>query len=410
MRRGGKSWPAPVGGAVDDGYGPVADAFRANFAYRGDVGGAVAVYRHGVKVVDLWGGYRDRETRAPWRDDTVVTVFSTTKGVSAIAVAVAVSRDWLDYDARVADYWPDFAQAGKDTVTVRQLLSHQAGLAALDPSPTLADVADTERLSAMLAAARPAWPPGRYHGYHAVTLGWYESELIRHVDPAGRTLGRFFADEIARPLGLEMYIGLPDTVDRDRVAHVYGWHPVQTLLHLDTMVPRVTLALMNPRSLTSRAFMIPTDVAGLDAMANREEVRVVEIPASNGIGAASAIAALYGAAATADVRLGLTESALEALMAEPTLPTNGRKDKVMFIDTVYSLGFWKPFPAFQFGSTDRAFGTPGAGGSFGFADPDTGIGFAYVTNRLGFSPWSDPRELALRRALFETVLGGRAQS
>ena len=167
-----------------------------------------------------------------------------------------------------------------------KLLSHQAGLSALDPAPTLADVADTERLSAMLAAQSPAWPPGTRHGYHAVSLGWYESELIRRVDPAGRTLGRFFADEIAGPLGLDVYIGLPQVMDRDRVAHVYGWNPIQLLLHPNTMNPRATLALMNPRSLTARTFPMPSDVASLDGMANREEVRIVEIPASNGIASA----------------------------------------------------------------------------------------------------------------------------
>jgi CubicO group peptidase (beta-lactamase class C family) len=262
----------------------------------------------------------------------------------------------------------------------------------------------------MLAAQAPAWPPGTRHGYHAVTLGWYASELIRHVDPDRRTLGRFFADEMAEPLNLQIYIGLPQTVDRHRVARVYGWHPAQTLLHPKDMIPRVGLAMMNRRSLTARAFLMPSDVAGLDAMANLEQARVVEIPASNGIGDAASLARLYGAAATCAPESGLSPDVLDRLAAPAHIPSCGRRDAVLFVDTTYSLGFWKPFPEFRFGSSDRAFGTPGAGGSFAFADPETGVGFAYVMNRLGFSKWSDPRELALRQALFRDVLRARPQT
>src|SRR3954451_16686560 len=183
-----------VHGDVDDGYGKVADAFRRNLSSGDEVGAAVAVYRDGRKVVDLWGGYRDGVTRAPWEQDTIVNVFSTTKGVASLAVAVAASRGWLDYDAKVADYWPEFAQAGKGDITVRQLTSHQAGLPVIDPPLTLDDLADPTKISAKLAAQVPAWTPGTRHGYHAITLGWYEGELIRRADPEGRSLGQFFAE------------------------------------------------------------------------------------------------------------------------------------------------------------------------------------------------------------------------
>src|SRR3984957_14674791 len=187
--------PDLIGGDVDEGYGKVADAFRANFAAHREVGAAVAVYRNGVKVVDLWGGYRIGFRKTPWQQDTIVNMFSTTKGIASLAVTVAASRGLISYDAKVAEYWPEFAQAGKAEVTVRQLLSHQAGLPALDAPLRLADLTDLKKLSAALAAQAPAWLPGTRHGYHALTLGWYESELIRHADPAARTLGRFFADE-----------------------------------------------------------------------------------------------------------------------------------------------------------------------------------------------------------------------
>ena len=181
--------PGLIQGDVDDGYGPVADAFRRNFADRGEVGAACAVYRDGRKVVDLWGGYRDGRTRAPWLADTVVLVNSTTKGVATLALALAHSRGLLDFDERVATYWPQFAWRGKAEVTVRQLLSHQAGLPVVDVPLTVADLADLDLVAAALALQRPLWPPGSRQGYHFLSLGWYEGELLRRVDPAGTVAG-----------------------------------------------------------------------------------------------------------------------------------------------------------------------------------------------------------------------------
>jgi CubicO group peptidase (beta-lactamase class C family) len=397
-------------GDADVGYGKVADAFRANLRDGAEVGAAVAVYRDGVKVVDMWGGYRNGLTKDPWQADTMVNMFSTTKGVAALVVAVAVSRGLISYDARVSDYWPEFAQAGKADVTVRQLLGHQAGLSALKPTPTLADVADPERLSPILAAQTPAWRPGSRHGYHAVTLGWYESELIRRTDPAGRSLGRFMADEIVAPLGLDLYIGLPDSVDRKRVAHVHNWVRAETLLHLGVMPPGFLGASLNPLGLTARTVAVPRGVNAFDGDYNRDDVRAVEIPSANGIGTARSVARIYGHAAAGGADVGLRSDTLQALKAPAVPPSRGVRDKVMHVDVSYSLGFCKPVPHFAFGSSDNAFGTPGFGGSFGCADPDTGVGFAYVMNRLGFHLWSDPRELALRQALFRDVLGVRPQS
>lgn len=402
--------PDQVHGDVDHGYGRVADAFRGNFAARSEVGAAVAVYRDGRKVVDLWGGYRNGSTAAPWTQDTLVTVFSTTKGVAALAVAAAVSRGLFGYDDVVAEHWPEFAQAGKGDVTVRQLLAHQAGLSALNPAPTLADVADPQQLSRFLSAQRPAWRPGARQGYHAITLGWYKSELIRRTDPAGRTLGRFFADEIARPMGLDFHIGLPDTVDRDRIAHVHHWKRWETLRHLDAIPRGMLMASLNPRGLTARSTSgVPEGVDAYAGDYNRDEVRRVEIPSVNGVGDARSVAKLYGDAATGGVGLGLTSATVDALSAPFDPPTETVRDEVLKLDSAYSLGMCKPLSDWVFGSSDTAFGTPGFGGSFGFADPDTGCGFGYVMNRHGFHLYNDPRELALRQALFGDVLGVRPQ-
>jgi CubicO group peptidase (beta-lactamase class C family) len=403
--------PGLMGGDVDEGYGKVADVFRRNLSSGQEVGAAFAVYRDGRKVVDLWGGFRNGITQAPWQQDTLVNVFSTTKGIASLAVAVAASRGLISYDAKVADYWPEFAQAGKDAITVRQLLAHQAGLSAIKPPLTLNDLAEPTRMSVKLAAQAPAWTPGTRHGYHGITLGWYEGELIRRADPAGRTLGRFFAEEIAEPLGLDFYIGLPTSVNRDRVAHLHPWSRPKLLLHLNTLPPAMVLASFNPFSLTARSVIVAKGIKGTEPKHfNREELRVVEMPAANGTGDARSIAKLYGSAATGGSEIGLTPSTLDALKKPAIPPTHGLRDEVLHADIAYSLGFCKPIPELAvFGSSDKAFGTPGAGGSFGFADPDTGIGYAYVMNKMGFHP-VDPRESGLRKALFHDVLGARPQT
>lgn len=399
---------ASIHGEVDQGYGAVADAFRRNLDSGKESGAAVAVYRDGRKVVDLWGGYRDRASGAPWLEDTLVNVFSTTKGVASLAVAVAVSRGLLDYDAPVADYWPEFAQAGKGSVTVRQLLAHQAGLVALDPLPTLADIADHDLLATRLAALAPAWTPGTRYGYHAVTLGWYQSELVRRVDPKHRTLGRFFAEELAEPLGLDFHIGLPASVDRSRVALLEPLPRTALLMNLRHLPPRFVAAIFNPRSLSARAFTLAAGVVQA-AEFNRDEIRVLEVPSGNGTGSARSVAKIYGDAATGGAELGLSPSVVAALQAPAVPPTLGVRDILTFLASSFSLGFGKPSRAYVFGSSGTAFGWHGVGGSFGLADPDTGVGYAYVMNRLGAYPQSDPRELRLRQAVFRDVLRERPQ-
>jgi CubicO group peptidase (beta-lactamase class C family) len=401
--------PDLMGGDVDEGYGKLSDVFRRNLGSGQEVGAAFSVYRDGRKVVDLWGGYRNGITQAPWREDTLVNVFSTTKGVASLAVAVAASEGFISYDAKVTDFWPEFAQGGKGAITLRQLLSHQAGLPAIDPPLTLQDLANPLKMSAKLAAQVPAWTPGTRHGYHGFTLGWYQGELIRRADPAGRSLGRFFADEIAKPLGLDFYIGLPASVDRDQVAHLHAWPVAKLLLHLNKWPPRTVAALLNPFSLTARSLVIAKGISGA-AQFNRDELRVLEMPAVNGTGTARSLARLYGSAATGGSEIGLSPSVLDALKVPAIPPTKGVRDKVMFVDTSFSLGFLKPASLTVFGSSDSAFGTPGVGGSFGFADPDTGIGYGYVMNKLGFHPVSDPRELALRQVLFHDILRSRPQT
>ena len=384
-------------GHVRHGYGPVADAFGRNLAEGREVGAACAVSVGGELVVDLWAGWRDPRRGLPWEEDTLVNVFSTTKGVSSIAVAHAHSRGLFDHDEPVARYWPEFASAGKGRITVRQLLSHQAGLCAIDAPLDLADLADPDLVAAAIDAQRPAWTPGEYHGYHGISLGWYESELLRRVDPARRTIGRYFADEVADPLGLDFHIGLPDAVPQSRVAVLQApQYATRMLLNLHKLPPAFVRGFVTPGSLTARTFSNPRAL-GQPLRYNDRAVMRLEVPASNGIGTARAVATAYGDLAVGAPRLGIGAETLAALSEPAQDPVRGRMDLVLRQETRFSLGYCKPWPGFTFGSP-AAFGTPGAGGSFGFADPQIGMGFGYVMNRMDYYLSSDPRELRLREA------------
>jgi CubicO group peptidase (beta-lactamase class C family) len=398
-----------ITGDVEEGYGKVADAFRRNFTQYGEVGAACAVYKDGRKVVDLWGGYRDERTGSPWEEDTLVYWASATKGMTAMALLVAHSRGWLDFDEPVATYWPEFAQNGKESITLRHTLSHQSGLAALDRRLDLATAADLEARAALLAAQRPLWQPGTRQGYHAWTFGWCEGEVLRRVDPQGRSLGRFFADEVAAPLGIEFYIGLPDEIAAGRVATVHFKHS-EWLRFLPKMPWRFVIAMLNPRSLTNRAVrLLPgPPVGGIEDERIRAYVHV-EFYSGYGIGQVRGVARAYGALATGGQELGLRPETLQAVEAPPMPPTGGFCDLVAHSsDIVYSLGYVKPMPGQQFGTAaGRAFGHHGGGGSGGFADPDVGIGFAYAPNCLSLFDMhmrGDPRKDALMDTLYE-VLG-----
>lgn len=248
-----------IEGHVSAGFEAVRDAFVENFSRRHELGGSCCVYHRGEKVVDLYGGVRNKATGEPWEEGTMVLVYSATKGLAAMTLAVAHSRGWLDYEERVSTYWPEFAQQGKQTITVRQLLAHQTGLFAFDEQSDRSVVADLDRLAVVLARQKPAWEPGTRQAYHAISLGYYESELLRRVDPQHRSLGQFFQDEIATPLGLEFYIRLPESIPNSRLATLARPSRVAMLLGFPL---RLTLAVLNPRANIVRALagsLLPHD-------------------------------------------------------------------------------------------------------------------------------------------------------
>ncbi|MFL5913948.1 MAG: serine hydrolase domain-containing protein [Gaiellaceae bacterium] len=393
-----------IGGQVASGFEEVRREFARNFERRRELGAACAAYVEGVKVVDLWGGRRHFRKPDPWQEDTLVMVYSTSKGMAAMAVALAQSRGLLDYDELVASYWPEFAQNGKEAITVRQLLAHQAGLCGIDEPLDANILADFDALADVLAKQRPAWEPGTRYGYHALSIGWYEGELIRRVDPERRTLGRFFAEEIAGPLGLELYFGLPDDVPAERVARIKDESPIQMLLRPTALPPGMMLGFARKRSLTYRSFVNPRSRGTSDL--DRPEYRAVEIPSAGGIAQVRSIARAYSELATGGAELGFRPETLEEISAPPRPPSKGDRDLVLTVPTAYSLGWVRPTSKFRFGSSDRAFGHPGAGGSFGFADPDRGVSFAYAMNRHGHYLNNDPREKALRDALYRCLARG----
>jgi len=393
----GAGGPSPrVRGRVSEGFEEVRVEFERNLAERGEIGAAVSAYWRGEKVVDLWGGRRSPKGDAPWDEDTMVVVNSTTKGVSAMTLAVTNARGWLDYDAPVARYWPEFAQAGKEAVTVRQLLGHEAGLVWLDEEISIDRLRDLDGVARLLARQKPVWPPGTRHGYHAMTVGLYMQELVRRVDPAHRTLGRFFREEIAAPLGLDFFIGLPPEIADERLATLMLFSPGRALRALPTTPWPMLLRLLWPWSLLRKSMTVLADVDP-----NDRRYLEVEVPAGNGVGTARAIARLYSVFAEGGRELALGPETMARITAEPS-PDRVR-DVIMGVPAWYSLGFLRPGPEASFGSSPRAFGTPGAGGSFAFADPDARLGYAYVMNKMDFHMFDDPREKALRDAVHRAI-------
>lgn len=345
--------------------------------------------------MDLWGGLRNRHTGEPWQRDTMVVVHSATKGLAAMTLAIAHSRGWLDYEERVCTYWPEFAQNGKGRITVRQLLAHQAGLFAIEEPVDRTVVANLDRLAIVLARQKPAWEPGTRQAYHALTLGFYEGELLRRVDPQHRSLGQFFQEEIAAKLGEDVYIRLPETIPNSRLATLA---PPSLIGLVRGFGIRFMLEALNRRSNIYRALNInPGSRVYEDAQ--RIYARDLEVPSGGGVATARGIAHAYGVFAAGGRELGLRQQTLDLLTAPAVPPKRGFYDECLKTEGAqFALGFMKPSAVWRFGSPS-SFGSPGAGGSLGFAGPAARVGYAYVTSRMGTRLTGDPRDIALRDAL-----------
>lgn len=388
-----------VNGTVAEGFEPVRDAFVRNFETLGERGAALAVYRDGRRVVDLWAGTKDVDGTEPWQRGTAQVVRSATKGVAAAVLLALWQRGQLDLDAPVAEYWPEFKARGKERVLVRHVLNHRAGLPVLDRPLTPHESLDPLRGPEAVAAQAPEWEPGTEHGYHALTYGWMLDGIVRRV--TGKGTGEWIADEIAGPLGAELWLGLPageEAAGRaGRVGRVEAPEPASGAVLKARPKRSVTDAYQDPDSLTRRAFAAITPFPDQ----NDPAYRASALPATNGIATADGLARVYAAliGEVDGVRLLDTATVERARAEESSGP-----DRVLVVNTRFGLGYMlhgTASPLLGPGS----FGHPGRGGALGFADPEAGIALGYVTNGFRKTVTADPRAQGLIRALRTSLAG-----
>ena len=376
-------------GHVEAGFEAVRDAFAANFAERGDVGATFCLYAGGRVVVDLAGGTTEPGGGGrPYTQDSLQLVFSTTKGATALCAHLLAERGALDLDAPVAEYWPEFAAAGKGEIPVRWLLAHRAGLPAVDVRLTLDEVCAVTPVVEALAAQKPLWEPGTAHGYHALTFGWLVGEVVRRG--SGRTVGTFFSDEVAKPLGLDFWIGLPEDLE-PRVAPLIQFQPAA---QIDPAELERLMASVSVDNLTLRALSLDGAVP-MESAYNTRQVHATEMPAANGITNAASLARMYAATIgpVDGVRLLSEATVADACRIQADGP-----DLVLGMETRFGSGFFLN-GGFSPLLSDNSFGHAGAGGSLGFADPAAGVAFGYVMNQMAFDLAGDPRANALIAAV-----------
>jgi CubicO group peptidase (beta-lactamase class C family) len=400
-----------VNGHVEDGWGKVADAFRANFdGNPGEAGASVAVYAGGRPVVDLWGGFADSVAQRPWTKDTIVQVASTTKGATAICAHMLAQRGELDLDAPVVEYWPEFGANGKEDIPVRWLLSHQAGLPIVDGPLTLEEAYAWDPVIHALEAQKPLWKPGTEHVYHAMTYGYLVGEVVRRI--SGKSLGTFFADEVAGPLGLQAWIGLPEEQEPN-VATIEFAAPF-TLEEMTQGIIETTKldaetvnawmqAVWGEDSVQAKAGTLGGAFDPTSDYFTKRAWRAAEVPAANMVANARSVARMYAATvsdvdgvrlldpATVDraIEVQTDKTRMNGLPPELDIPA----DRSFYM----SLGFWRSCPP-QPMLGPRSFGHPGSGGSIGWADPDAGVGFGYAMNRWSFRI-GEPRASSLAAAV-----------
>lgn len=372
---------AKIDGFVATGFERVRDAFAENFDAGREVGASFAVARDGELVVELWGGFRDRARTQPWSRDTLINVWSTTKGLAALCIALLVDRGRLAYEQTVASVWPEFAAGGKQALTVAQLLSHQGGLSGLREPIAMRDFADHAKIARLLSAQAPFFAPGQ-SGYHAVTHGFLAGELVRRT--TGQTLGAFFADEVARPLGADAWIGLPETQD-SRAAEMIA--PVGGANMPLPEHPAARAALGNP----------PLD----PEVPNQRWWRAAEIPAANGQASATGLARIYGMLARGGEQSGTRFLARETL-AQATRERVRCTDLVLQMPARWAAG-WMLNEGGMYGPNNNTFGHSGWGGAFGAADPDARLGFGYAMNQMYPNLQGDPRSLTLIAATYASL-------
>jgi CubicO group peptidase (beta-lactamase class C family) len=384
-------------GEIAHGWQPVADVLAASIERGDDLGASVAIYHRGQCVIDVAGGAFEPGSQRAYDRDTLQLVFSTTKGITSIALAMCVERGLLRYDEKVSTYWPEFASSGKGEATVAQLLSHQCGLITID-GITLQEALDWDTVTDRLAGGVPEWPIGSGHGYHALTFGWLAGELVRRAD--GRTLGRFVADEIAGPLDVDLWIGLPED-EEHRVSPLIGGLGAPGD-DLDPDVKAMIDRIIGPETLGGRALSLSGAFSG-DGIFNRRDVHAAEIPAANAITNAAALAKVYAATLTAIDGVRLIDAETRDV-ARAQLTPHGEPDLCLMMPTTFGMGFMT-HGLFTPYAGPGSYGHPGAGGSVAFAQPERDLALAYAMNTMSPNLAGDLRAQQLIEAAIAIIDG-----
>jgi len=386
-----------INGEVSEGYEAVADAFSNNFDEFEEKGAAFCLYVEGESVVDVWGGVADTVSGRPWESNTLQLHFSTTKGLAAICAAMLYERGELDYEKPVSHYWPEFAQGGKEEITVAQCMNHQAGLPAVDAELTLDEICEKEPVLRALEKQVPLWEPGSRNGYHALTYGWIVGEIIKRID--GRPIGEFFNEEVVLPLGVDSFMGLPES-EEHRVAPIVEAPGVDDPMVQELVDSIIGTGTLGWRALTLDGSMLkgdaydPFNPNALDIF-NSRQVHAAEIPAAGGISEARALARIYAACVgeVDGVRLIKDETVLKTKEESSRGP-----DLVLVVDSGWGMGFMRSLESSPM-LTEESFGHSGAGGSLAFGDLEHRVGFGYVMNQMGTSVMGDPRTVSLITAI-----------
>lgn len=378
---------ADISGRCDNGFEGVKDAFASNFEHHGDVGASCAVALHGELVVDLWGGTLDVDGTTPWVEDTIINVYSTTKTMTCLSLLMLVSRGLVDVDAPVCRYWPEFEQAGKADVLVRHLLSHTAGLPAWDERIETADLYDWDKVTGLLAEQAPWWEPGTASGYHAISQGNLVGEVVRRVD--GRSVGTFFREEIAGPLGADFHIGTGPEHD-DRVAPIIPVPPIEFGTG-DGGTPdkdSIPYRAGNPRLVAEDSWTIPW--------------RRAEIPAAGGHGNARSVAIAQSAVSAGGSAQGVEILSTETIDRIFDVQAAGR-DLVLGIGVTFGVGYGLNSPRAPISPNERVCYWGGWGGSLVVNDVDAGFTMAYVMNQMGEGTVGDDRAHNILRACYAAL-------
>jgi CubicO group peptidase (beta-lactamase class C family) len=381
--------PAGVEGSCDPRFAPVREAFAGNFTERGERGAALCVTLGGRTVVDLWGGWADTASTRPWRPGTLANVFSIGKGLTAVCTARLAGQGRLDVDAAVAAYWPEFAAAGKDGITVRQVLSHQAGLPAIRRRMPPGSMLDWAAMTAALAGQEPWWEPGTGHGYHVNTFGFLAGEIVRRA--TGSTVGAILREEVAGPAGADVHIGLPAQADARVADFIWPEQPPGE---------EEPAGLDGPQLMAYNTYFNPGGLSGAGVV-NTRAWRGAELPSANAHATARGVARIYTALAAGGVLDGTVMVDAGALAAATAEQVCGH-DLVLGRPSRFGLGFQLTQPERPFGPGTSGFGHFGAGGSAGFCHPDAGVAFGYVMNQMG-PRWQNPRNRTLIDAVFSCL-------